>query len=129
VALAVAALQMAAYLVTPTIADPHAVVGLGMLAPGHVFLVPGLRQPTFVGVLDGLSISLAVLVATIGLAGLAVSRQGRDAPLVVRAVARAFALGSALLLAVSIADYFSLQTFFIALMTMCFGMAAVNPEG
>ena len=65
-----------AHLLTPAVSDPHAVVGLGMLQPSHVFIVPGLRRPTFMSVLDGLSLSFAVLVATIGFAGLAVLKHG-----------------------------------------------------
>jgi hypothetical protein len=129
VSMATAALHVAAYATTPRVTDPHAVVGLGMMPPGHVFLVPGLRQPSFMSVLDGLSLSLAIGVGTIGLAGFAVVKYGTESPRLMRGVSGAFGLGSALLLIVSIADFFSLQSFLIALMAMCFGMSAVNPEG
>ncbi|HVZ21294.1 MAG TPA: hypothetical protein VG871_09550, partial [Vicinamibacterales bacterium] len=35
----------------------------------YVILIPGLHQPTFLGVLNGFSLSLSLLVATIGAAG------------------------------------------------------------
>lgn len=129
VAFATAILQVAAHVLTPIVADPHVEAGLALLPPASVFLVPGLRQPTFTSVFDGLSLSLAMLVATIGAAGLAVIRHGLESPLLMRGVARAFALGSAMLLVLSITDYFSILTFPIAVMAMCFALAAVTPEG
>jgi hypothetical protein len=41
----------------------------------------------------------------------------------------AFAIGTAMLLAVSIEGFFSLQTFFMAVTALCFALSAVSQEG
>jgi hypothetical protein len=97
-------------------------------APPFVFRIPGLLQPEFAGVFTGFSLSVSLLAATIGAGGLAVIRYGGDNEPLLRGVARAFAIGTAGLLVVSIASFFSLQTFVISLMAMCFGLACVPQE-
>lgn len=129
VAFATALLHLAAHIAGPATVSPHATAGLSMLSPSYVFIVPGLRRPTFVSVIDGLSLSVALLIATIGATGLAVLKHGSESPLLLRGVTRAFAVGSAGLLVISITDYFSMQTFLISVMAMCFALAAVTPEG
>jgi tryptophan-rich sensory protein len=98
------------------------------LSPAYVIQVPGLRQPTYLGVVSALSLSYALLFATIGAAGLAVVRHGQHQPKLLRAVAGAFATGTALALVVSVVLSFSLQTFVLAVVPMCFGLAAVPEE-
>jgi hypothetical protein len=107
--------------------SPHATVGMSMLAPDYVFAVPGPQQPTYRSVVDGLSLSLPLLLATIGAAGLAVSRHGNNDARLVRSVAGAFGIGLAALLVTSVVLFFSVLTFALALPALCFGLACV-PE-
>ena len=127
-AFAVAIVHLAAHIVGTSELSPHASAQLNMLAPSHVFVIPGIRRPLFTSVLDGLSLSLTVLVATLGAAGLSVLAHAQDERLL-KSMARVFALGSSALLFLSISEFFSLQTFVIAMMTMCFALAAVSQEG
>lgn len=94
--------------------------------PGYLFLVPGQDVPSSREVTSGLSLSLSLLLATIAGAGLAVGKRGHDDPLLLRGVARAYALGLVVLLVVSILMFFSVQSFFIATTALCFGLAAVS---
>jgi hypothetical protein len=126
-AIATALLRVAAHVAGPELNALSREIA-GAFAPTHVWTVPGLRQPTFLGVLDAFSLSVAMSLATIGAAGLVVLRYGAGAPLVARGVARVFAIGTAMLLAISIADAFSLETFFLAVVAMCFGLASVTPD-
>jgi hypothetical protein len=128
VAIAVAALHAAVHVAVGTDLSPHAQAGMSMLSPAYVIQVPGLRQPTYLGVVSALSLSYALLFATIGAAGLAVVRHGQHQPKLLRAVAGAFATGTALALVVSVVLSFSLQTFVLAVVPMCFGLAAVPEE-
>ena len=79
-----------------------------MMAPDYVILVPGLRQPTYLSIVDALSLSYAILLATIGAGGLAVVRHGRYEPTLLRSVAGALAVGTGLVLVVSVALSFGL---------------------
>jgi hypothetical protein len=101
---------------------------LEVLLPTHVWLVPGLWQPTFAGVLDGFSLTVAMLTATLGAAGLVVMHFGHAEPELTRRLARVFAIGMAMCLIVSVATMFSVETFFVATAAMCFGLASVRPE-
>lgn len=107
--------------------SPHAAAGLSLLPPDYVLRVPGLRQPTHQGVVAGLSLSLPLLLASIGAAGFAVVRHGNASASLIRAVAGAYAIGVAAVLVTSIVLFFSVQTFVIALPALCFALAAV-PE-
>lgn len=108
--------------------SPHALAGLSLLPPDFVIAVPGSRQPSYRGIVEGLSLSLPVLLATVGGAGLAVARHGRGDAALVRAVAGAFALGTTAVLLLSGIFFFSLVTFVLALPAMCFALAAVREE-
>ncbi|MEO8481463.1 MAG: hypothetical protein ABI634_04585 [Acidobacteriota bacterium] len=107
---------------------PETVANINTLRATYVILIPGLHQPTFLGVLNGFSLSLSLLVATMGAVGLVVLKYGEDQPLLLRGVARALAIGTGMLLALSIEGFFSLQTFFMATMALCFALSAVSQE-
>ncbi len=109
--------------------EPGAVANINALRATYVILIPGLHQPTFLSVLNGFSLSLALLVATIGAAGLVVLKYGADQPLLLRGVSRALAIGTGMLLALSIEGFFSAQTFVMATMALCFALSAVSQEG
>jgi len=109
------------------IASPHTAVAAALQhLPGYLFLVPGQDVPSAQDVTGGLSLSLSLLLATIAGAGLAVGKRGHDDALLLRGVARAYALGFVVLLIVSILMFFSVQSFFIATTALCFGLAAVS---
>jgi hypothetical protein len=127
VALATALAHLAAHVIVPGSLD--AAPGAATATPSAVFLVPGLRQPTFVSVFDGFSLSLAVLLATLGGAGLTVANYADGSATLMRRVSRTFALGTAMLLIVSVAEFFSLVTFLIAVFALCFALAAVTETG
>lgn len=127
-AIAAAVVHLIAHLTVQTDFSPHATEALAQMTPPYVFRVPGLRQPTFLGVFAGLSLVLPLLLASIGAAGLAVARHGRNDRRLVRSVAGVFAIGVGTLLVVSVARFFGLQTFVIAVVAMCFALAAVPEE-
>jgi hypothetical protein len=108
---------------------PETVAHINSMRATYVILVPGLHQPTFLGVLNGFSLALSLLIATIGAAGFVVLKYGSEQELLLRGVSRAFAIGTAMLLAVSIEGFFSLQTFFMAVTALCFALSAVSQEG
>jgi hypothetical protein len=127
-AFAVAILHLVIHLATGGPLAGDAAAHINASRPPFLVLIPGLWQPHFSGVFSGFSLSLSMLITTMGAAGLAVVRYGGDNEPLLRGVARAFAIGSAGLLVLSIASFFSLQTFVIAVMAMCFGLASVPQE-
>lgn len=124
-AIAAAMLHLAAYFAVP--ADLSTLDAAAVAAP-HVFVVPGMFQPSLLSVTSGLSLSLALLLASIGGAGLAVVRHGGDHAKLLRGVSGAFALGTGALLVVSVAQFFGVLTFVIAVVALCFGLASVPEE-
>jgi len=68
----------------------------------------------------------ATMLATFGAVGLMVVRRGTEDPVLVRGVARAFALSSAVLLVISLTHFFIIPSLFIALMTVSFAVASVS---
>ena len=126
VSLALSVLLLAGHLFGPGLTS-EAALRLGQDPPPFIWRVPGLMQPHAAGAFNSLSLSVALLTATIGAAGLVVAKRADDAVLV-RGVARAFAIGMAGLLAMSIASSFGVQTFVISIVALCFAMAAVPQE-
>lgn len=126
-AVGAAVLHLAAHVLVPADLPAHAAAALAQTPAPHVFRVPGLLQPSFSDFVGGLSLSLSALLASIGGAGLAVAKHGGGDPKLMRGVAGAFALGMGALLVLSIAQFFGLQTFAIAVAALCFALAAV-PE-
>lgn len=127
-ALLVAALHAVVHVVGRADLSPHAQAGLTLLPPRFAFAVPGGAAPTFVGELHALSLAFALWFLTIGVAGLVVVRRYDFTPRLLRGVAGAFALGTGLMLVASLVLAFSLQTFLLALVPLCFGLAAVPEE-
>ena len=133
-ACATAALHLVAHVAIGGTAAPAAASSVATDAvqpaqevPPYLLLVPGQEWPAREKVADGLSLSLVALLATIGAAGLAVGKRGHGDALLMRGVARAYAVGAAAVLVVSIFDFFSVQTFFLSMVALCFALAAV-PE-
>jgi len=94
--------------------------------PNYLFPVPGQTVPSNDDVADGLSLSFSLLLATLAGAGVVVAKRGQADALLLRGVARAYALGGAVLLVVSVVMFFSIQSFAIAAMTLCFALGAVT---
>jgi hypothetical protein len=109
--------------------DPAIVAHIDTVRPTYVIPIPGLHQPTFLGVLNGFSLSLSLLLATIAAAGFVVLKYGADHALLLRGVSRAFAFGIGMLVVLSIEGFFSLQTFFMLVTALCFALSAVSQEG
>lgn len=108
---------------------PEMAAHMASMRATYVILIPGLHQPTFMGVLNGFSLSLSLFLATVGASGLVVVKYAPDQELLLRGVSRAFAIGTGSLLAISIEGFFSLQTFFMSATALCFAMSAVTQEG
>lgn len=128
VAIATSIVHLAAHITGASLVGAGYDPALEVLLPTHVWLVPGLWQPSFAGVLDGFSLTVAMLTATIGGAGLVIVGYKDVEPTLTRRVARVFAIGMAMFLLVSITSMFSIETFFVATTAMCFGLASVTPE-
>jgi hypothetical protein len=123
VAFATAVLHLIGHLVFPIPTGASAITG----RPPGLFLVPGQDIPSAPDVANGFSLSWALLLATLASAGLAVGKRGFEDTVLLRGVARAYALGAAVLLVISVQNFFSLQSFFIAIVALCFALAMV-PE-
>ena len=129
VAFAVAALHVAIFLTGRVDLPPHAQLGLALMpVRPYAIAVPGTAPPAFMGIVSALSLTFALTFVTIGAAGLAIVRRYDFTPRLLRAVAGAFALGTGLMLIVSITLAFSLQTFVLALVPICFGLTCVPEE-
>jgi len=76
--------------------------------------------------LNGFSLVYALLAATIGGVGLAVARRGGNDAALMAAVSRALALVCLGWLAISLAYFFLPPTLLIAVMLVCFALAAVR---
>ena len=109
--------------------DPALVTHINVARATYVIAVPGLHQPTFLSVLNGFSLSVSLLLATIGAAGLVVLKYGAEQALLLRGVSRAFGFGLGMLVVLSIEGFFSIQTFFILIAALCFALSAVSREG
>lgn len=123
-ALATAVLHVVAHILVPAAA--------GAVAPGapapHIVRVPGVLRPDVLSVLNGFSLGVAMLLASIGAAGLAVARHAGDYAVLLRRVAGAFAIGTGGLFVLSVMQFFSLQSFALSIVALCFALAAVPEE-
>ena len=76
--------------------------------------------------LAGFSLAYALLAAAVGGIGLAVARRGRNDPALMADIARAQALVCLALLAISLTHFFLVPTLIVAVMLVCFTLAAVR---
>jgi hypothetical protein len=125
VSCATAAVHLAGHIFVPGSTGPPPDAGA---SPAYLFLIPGQDVPSARQVADGFSLALALLLTTLGAAGLAVLHRGHTDAVLMRGVSRAYALGISVVLVVSVLDFFSLQTFFLAIAALCFGLATVSEE-
>ena len=99
------------------------------LAMNYKATLPGGAQRSLMDLQIGFSLSYALFLAMIGGAGLVVRRRASGDPLLMLAVARTFAGGGAVLLAISLTYFFIIPTMCIAFVTVCFAIASVaSPE-
>jgi hypothetical protein len=88
--------------------------------------MPGGGERSILDFQTGFSLMFATMLATFGAVGLMVVKRGTEDPVLVRGVARAFALSSAVLLVISLTHFFIIPSLFIALMTVSFAVASVS---
>ena len=125
VACAAAAVHLVAHILVPGTAGAPDVAGA---SPPYLILVPGQDVPSARQVSDGFSLALSLLLATLGASGLAVLNRGSADAMLMRGLSRAYALGIGVVLVVSIMNFFSVQSFFLAIAALCFGLASVSEE-
>lgn len=96
------------------------------LMTNYYFAMPGGSERSMHDVLNGFSLLFVTTLATLGAVGLMVQKRGKDDPVLVRGVARACALGSLVMLVISLTHFFIIPTLFIGLMTVSFAVASVS---
>jgi hypothetical protein len=102
---------------------------LAQLGSTYQFALPGGALRTLLDLGSGLTLAVAVLLVTIGGMGLAAARTAPDNAPLMRVTARIAALGSLLLLVISMTHLFIVPTVFIALSTISYAVAAVRAPG
>jgi uncharacterized membrane protein len=75
---------------------------------------------------DGYSLVIALLLATMGGVGLLVQKRAREDVLLMSGMARMMAVSSVVLLVISLMKFFIVPTLFIALMVVPFLVASVE---
>jgi hypothetical protein len=99
------------------------------LAVNYRFAFPGGSERALMDMLNGLSLAFALFFAALGAIGLVVARRGQDDALLMYGVAQSAAVASAVMLAISLAYFFIVPNLFIAVVAVCFGVAAVRAPG
>jgi hypothetical protein len=97
------------------------------LANNYQMSVPGGAGRSLMDFMNGFSLSFAVFLALIGTLGLMIRKRGHDDGPFMRAVSRALAGGGLVLVVISMTHWFVVPSLFLALMTVCFMLAAVTP--
>ena len=127
-ALGTAALHLIGMVVAP-LSDGTGALGVGALAiasAAPVKLPDGTERPLG-DLLLGFNLAYACFIAVIGLAGLAAARRGRDRAALMADVSRVLALASLALVVISLMSFFLIPTMLLAVMLICFTLAAVRP--
>jgi hypothetical protein len=97
------------------------------LATTYEFEFPDGARRTLMDLMDGMSLSFVVLLVVMGGIGLIVAKRGQtDGPLMT-AAARVMAVGSIVLLVISLNHWFLTPSLLIAVMAFAFAFAAVRP--
>lgn len=100
--------------------------GLMSLAGTYKFAFPGGVERSLLDLLSGFSLSFAMLVAALGVVGLAVARRGYEDELLMTGVARPMAVAGIVLVIISLTNFFIVPALFLALMTVAFLLASVR---
>jgi len=129
IAFLAAAVHIAGQLANPWQAQNDTERQLLALATGYHFTLPGGTSRTFMDFMQGFGWSFALFVATMGAVGLVGASRGRTDAALTRGVARVLAAAGALLVVISLVDFFLVPTAFVLAMTVCFTLASVKaPE-
>jgi len=129
-ALLTAAVHMVFHLMGPQAPANDTEQQLLDLMTNYKFLLPGGASRSLLEFQTGFSLVFALFLATMGGAGLVVQKRAANDPPLALAVARVFALSSAILLVISLTHFFIIPTICIALVAVCFAIASVAaPEG
>jgi hypothetical protein len=100
------------------------------LATTYRYTMPGGAERSLMDLTNGLSLTMALLLATMGAVGLIVQKRARHDTTLMLAVARTMTVSSAALLAISLTNFFIVPTLCIAVMVVCFFVASVEaPTG
>ena len=95
------------------------------LATNYKAALPGGAHRSLMDLQTGFSLSYSLFLAMIGGAGIVVRRRASGDPVLMLAVARVFAGGGAVLLAISLSYFFIIPTMCLAFVTVCFAIASV----
>jgi hypothetical protein len=90
------------------------------------FELPGGGSRSLMEFMRGYGLALILFLVVMGGTGLIVAKRGRSDEVLMTAVARVFAVGSAALLVVSLTHWYIIPTICITFFTLCFAMAAVQ---
>jgi hypothetical protein len=95
------------------------------LATNYKFALPGGAERSLMDLTNGYSLTFAMLLATVAATGLVIAKRGREDGRLMLAVARTFAIGSAVLTVIALTNFFIIPAMCLALMTVCFAIASV----
>jgi len=124
-----AVVLLVAHLAWPVLPLGGSASSLAGAIEGARVAVPGSAERSVADVLGGLNLVVALLLATMGAAGLVVQARARHDAVLMAAVARTYGVSSVALLGVSLTNFFLVSSFLIALMVISFLVAAVeSPE-
>jgi len=126
VAFLTAAVHMAAHISGPPPPTNATEQQIQDLITNYYFPMPGGGERSIMDFYAGFSLMFSTLMAMSGAVGLMVVRRGTEDPVLVRGVARAFALGGLVLLVISLTHFFIVPSLFIALLTVSFAVASVS---
>lgn len=126
VACGTAALHLAASLLALTAAPGTSHVEGLEAAAGFRVVFPDGTERTLGDLLLGFGLAHALLLGAVGALGLTAARRGRDNGVLMADVARVQALVSLALLTISLTHFFLVPTLLVAVMLICFTLAAVR---
>jgi len=126
VACGTAALHLAASLVALTAAPGASHVDGLEKAAGVQIVFPDGTERTLGDLLLGFSLAHALFLGAIGALGLTVARRGRDNGVLMTGVARIQAIVCLALVTISLTHFFLVPTLLVAVMLICFTLAAVR---
>jgi hypothetical protein len=89
------------------------------------FELPGGGSRSLMEFMRGYSLTFVLFLVVMGGTGLIIAKRGQSDEVLMSAVARVFAVGSAALLIVSLTHWFIIPTICITFFTLCFALTAV----
>jgi hypothetical protein len=126
VAITTAAFHLAGHVAGPAEPANATEVTLQQLATDYRLTTPGGAERSLMDFLNGLSLAFALSLAVLGSVGLLVVKRAAHDALLMLAVARSLAVGSAGFLAISLSYWFIVPSVFLVMMTLAFSLASVR---